>query len=419
MTEVGSVDTFAPEWSELAERTAAPPWAWPDWFRTWEQAFSPNTPLLVYVARSGRRLSGVGVFRRPDRALEAAANVHSPWWGVLAEDQHAREAVLATALREEPTRLELHQIREGAGEAEALRACAAPRGYRIVESVVERAPFVRVDNDWQTYYPVHVNRHRRKEIDRCRRRLMEAHRLDYEWAIPDRDAVDGLLDEGFRVEASGWKGRAGTAIASDSATASFYREIARWASSRGWLRLGFLRTDGRAAAFELATEKDGVVSLVKGGYDEALARFGPGIVLLHDLLEDAFARGIKEVDLLGSSERYKLEWADATRSRSRASAFSVDTERNGRVRTSEAGDLRARDGAVDETRGQTLGLRHIRERIEYESDRSERRRSRSRIRTRQRGSGRRSGRSQPVSSGPASAGVPALRDLHAQPRSHE
>jgi len=83
-----------------------------------------------------------------------------------------------------------------------------------------------------------------------------------------------------------------------------------------------LRANGRAVAFDLALEKDGVISLLKGGYDEAHSRYGPGIVLLHDLLEDAFARGIKEVDLLGSSERYKLPWADATRNRSRVSAFS-------------------------------------------------------------------------------------------------
>jgi CelD/BcsL family acetyltransferase involved in cellulose biosynthesis len=320
--EVGSVETLAPEWRDLAERTAAPPWAWPEWFGAWQRAFSPNTPLVAYVARSGGRLSGVGAFRWQHRRLEAAANVHSPWWGVLAEDQRSREAVFAAALRDRPTRLELHEIRERAGEAEAVRACASRQRYRFVESVFERAPFVRGGRDWHTYYRTHIDRHRRREIDRCRRRLMDAHRLDYEWAIPDPDTVDKLLDDGFRVEASGWKGRAGTAILSDRATASFYRELARWSSSRGWLRLGFLRADGRAAAFELALEKDGVISLLKGGYDEALSRMGPGILLLHDLLEDAFARGIREVDLLGGSERYKLQWADATRSRSRLSVFS-------------------------------------------------------------------------------------------------
>jgi CelD/BcsL family acetyltransferase involved in cellulose biosynthesis len=322
MIEVGGVDTFAPEWAELAERTAAQPWAWPEWFAAWQQAFSPNTPLVVYVSRSEGQLSGVGAFRRRDHRLEAAANVHSPWWGVLAESQDAREAVFAGALQEQPTRLELHEIRESAGEAAAIRTCGAAQGYRIVESVFERAPFVRVDGDWDTYYRTRIDRHRRKEIDRCRRRLKDEHALDYEWAIPDRDRVDRLLDEGLRLEASGWKGRAGTAIVSDPATASFYREVARWAAERGWLRLGFLRADGRAVAFELALEKDGVISLIKGAYDEALARVGPGILLLHDLLEDAFARGIEEIDLLGGSERYKLQWAHATRSRSRVSSFA-------------------------------------------------------------------------------------------------
>jgi CelD/BcsL family acetyltransferase involved in cellulose biosynthesis len=322
MIEVGSVDTFALEWRELAERTAAAPWAWPEWFDVWQRAFSPNTPLVAYVARTEGRLSGVGAFRRQDRRVGAAANIHSPWWGVLADDQDAREGILAAALREKPTRLELHELRESDGEEEAIRACSAAHGYRIVESVFERAPFVRVEGDWDTYYHSRIDRHRRKEIDRCRRRLMDTHSLAYQWVIPDRDQVDRLLDEGLGLEASGWKGRAGTAIVSDPATASFYRGMARWASSRGWLRLGFLRADGKAVAFELALEKNGVVSLLKGAYEESLSHVGPGILLLHDLLEDAFDRGTKEVDLLGGSERYKLQWADATRSRSSISAFS-------------------------------------------------------------------------------------------------
>lgn len=320
--EVGSLDTFAREWRELAARTEAAPWAWPEWFVAWQRAFSPELPLVAYAVRSGGRLSGIGAFRRANGRLEAAANVHSPWWGVLAESQGAREAVIAEAVRQNPASLELRQVRENGGESEAIRTPGVARGYRILESVVERAPFVSVGADWQAYYAAHIDRHQRREIVRCRRRLTEAHRLDFEWTTPDRDALESLLDEGLRVEASGWKGRAGTAIVSEPATAMFYRELARWASSEGWLRLGFLRVDGRAGAFELALEKDGVVSLVKGGYDEALSRFGPGVLLLHDLLESAFARGVKEVDLLGGSELYKLRWADATRCRSLISAFS-------------------------------------------------------------------------------------------------
>src|SRR5207247_10269646 len=64
--------------------------------------------------------------------------------------------------------------------------------------------------------------------------------------VDGSERLDELLEEGFRVEASGWKSRAGTAIASRPDTRRFYTDVARWASDRGWLRLAFLRLGGRA-----------------------------------------------------------------------------------------------------------------------------------------------------------------------------
>jgi len=298
------------EWERLARETAAGPWSWPGWFDAWAKAFAPGEELVVHGVRVAGRLCGVGVFRRRRRRLESASNVHSPWWGVVAADGEARKRVIAAALADAPAGLVLRELREDA------EANAVPSGCRTVRRVREHAPFVRVSADWDAYARATITRHQRVETERCKRRLSEEGPLRYEWLAPSPDAIDALLDEGFRVEGSGWKARAGTAIYSQPATASFYREVARWAATKGWLRLAFLRVDARPVAFELAFEQEGVVSLVKGGYDESSARFGPGIILLRELLQDAFERGVREVDLLGSSEPYKLRWAHGTRERS-------------------------------------------------------------------------------------------------------
>jgi glucose/arabinose dehydrogenase len=42
-----------------------------------------------------------------------------------------------------------------------------------------------------------------------------------------------LLAEGFRVEASGWKGAAGSAIIAHRNTHQFYREVASWGAEQG------------------------------------------------------------------------------------------------------------------------------------------------------------------------------------------
>ena len=99
--------------------------------------------------------------------------------------------------------------------------------------------------------------------------------------LDGRDGLDSLLTEGFAIESAGWKAAGGTAIVSRAETEGFYREVAAWAAQRGWLRLAFLRLDGRALAFEFAIEEGGVYYALKSGFDPAYRAFSPGTLLIH------------------------------------------------------------------------------------------------------------------------------------------
>jgi hypothetical protein len=55
------------------------------------------------------------------------------------------------------------------------------------------------------------------------------------------------------LEASGWKGRAGTAISCSSDTERFYWHIARAFDAAGTLRISELSLDGELAAMALST----------------------------------------------------------------------------------------------------------------------------------------------------------------------
>ena len=103
------------------------------------------------------------------------------------------------------------------------------------------------------------------------------------------ERLDDLLAEGFEVEARGWKGLRGTAVASDPQTLSFYTEVARWAASRDLLRLAFLRVDGRALAFHFSLESEGKHYLLKPGYDERFRKAGPGTVLTYRMIVSALS----------------------------------------------------------------------------------------------------------------------------------
>jgi len=155
-----------------------------------------------------------------------------------------------------------------------------------------------------------------------RRRKLEQ-RGEVTFEVSDgRERLDALLDEGFAVEAAGWKGTAGTAIASTAETERFYRGVAKWAAARGWLRLGFLRLGRRALAFDFAVEHAGVHSLLKTGFDPEFSRFGTGVILRYEMIARAFAEGLRCYDFLGDEAEWKLNWTTTVRERLRVQAFA-------------------------------------------------------------------------------------------------
>jgi CelD/BcsL family acetyltransferase involved in cellulose biosynthesis len=129
--------------------------------------------------------------------------------------------------------------------------------------------------------------------------------------------VDEFDPESFRrfcdVEASGWKGRAKTAIASAADTLRFYEEVAREAARLGYLTFYFLESNGRTVAAQFGLTYRGRYFLVKAGYDESFAKFGPGHLLVLAVLRDCWQRGLWEFDFLGPWMEDEARWTERAR----------------------------------------------------------------------------------------------------------
>jgi len=129
----------------------------------------------------------------------------------------------------------------------------------------------------------------------------------------DAKQLDCALADFFVIEASGWKGRGGTAIAQRPELVGFYAQMARDAAKRGALALGFLELDGRRIAAHLSLLHAGRHYLLKLGYDEALHEFSPGQQLTSEMIRDSCQRGLSEFDFLGPCMDWKLDWEPALR----------------------------------------------------------------------------------------------------------
>jgi CelD/BcsL family acetyltransferase involved in cellulose biosynthesis len=301
------------EWDDLARRARAGPFLSSWWFRSWWRAFGQSDPRLVTLRRSGRLAALLPLYGNGHR-LHSMTNLHSCHFGTLAEDVAAADE-LAAALFELPAHVELDYL--GGPEARAFARLASDR--RVLLTPGQRSPFVDTRDDWNEYEKSLPSK-LLANLRRRRRQLEEHGEVTIEIADGSARFYE-LLAEGFAVEPSGWKEARGTAIVSDASTERFYTAVAESAAAAGVLRLSFLRLDGQPIAFQYGFEDGRSYYFLKGGFDPAQARYAPGKLLVHALLERAFGLGLATFEFLGADEPWKLDWTTKRRERMRLQAF--------------------------------------------------------------------------------------------------
>jgi len=321
-TSVEIVDTLDPlgaEWMQLADRAQAPPFLYPEWFRAWRSAFGRGA-LEVLAARREGRLVGVVPMEVYHGAWRSPTNAHSPGFDVLATDEEAATVIASAVFAGGGREIAVGGL-DAEGRALRVLADAARRcGYRVIVQPTGRAPYLPLHGSLPRHERA-LSRNLRHDVHRRLRRLCETGIVSVQLSEGATD-LDELLAEGFGVEARSWKGRRGTAIAAHDDTARFYTELARSAADAGWLRLAFLRLDGRAIAFQFDLELGSRYFSLKIGYDPAFERFSPGKLLTYMMVARAVARGLRAYELLGTDEPWKERWTKLSRDQVAFRAFA-------------------------------------------------------------------------------------------------
>ncbi|MEX2108319.1 MAG: GNAT family N-acetyltransferase [Solirubrobacterales bacterium] len=182
----------------------------------------------------------------------------------------AMEALVATLRQVEGAALASLEWTSAEGSlADALKE-ASPANA-IVFDRFSRPTLARKPNG---DYLADVKGKHRREFKRLARGL-EAE-LDGPLDLIDRTGEPEAIETFLELEASGWKGQQGTALASDPAHAEFLRETARSFEKRRALELLFLEVAGRPVAVRCSFLSSGVNFCFKVSYDERFRRFSPG-----------------------------------------------------------------------------------------------------------------------------------------------
>ncbi|MGH9797749.1 MAG: GNAT family N-acetyltransferase, partial [Candidatus Polarisedimenticolia bacterium] len=237
VTDAAGLEGLAAEWERLAVAAGLEhPFLTHAWARTWWECFGAGRRPHVLVVREGqetvalaplmactRRICGV-----PARAIASMHNEHTPRFDLLVA-RRADEAYAAIwdrllAARADWDLLEIAPVPAASPTLTALLALATRDGCRTGTWQGAPSPYVPLGGGWDALLR-DLSHNRRAQMRKRLRRLERLGPVDLE-VITVGPVVDEALEEGLRMEADGWKGRAGTAILCRGEVARFYRKLA-------------------------------------------------------------------------------------------------------------------------------------------------------------------------------------------------
>jgi CelD/BcsL family acetyltransferase involved in cellulose biosynthesis len=309
--DLDDLEALADVWESLAARSGNPADQY-DWARSCAAAFTDvsqlqvitvGAPLPVAIApmirRSGRlarlELLGLSELDEPTDFLYADASALAP---------------LGDALVRLGCSVYLKRIPADSPVVAALRRSYRGRGIICCRPAIG-CPWIPLDAGW-IKPEQQLNPGRRSDLRRARRLAEQKGAVTTEVLSPTPSELNPLLEEAFRVEAAGWKGRQGTALKTDAALGYFFRQYAAAACQKGTLRVCLLRIGERCAAMQIAVESGERFWLLKIGYDEGFARCSPGLLLMLETIRYAARRGLRSYEFLGRTRSWTQVWTQRT-----------------------------------------------------------------------------------------------------------
>ncbi len=280
-----------PAWRHLAAHCATPNPFFEDWFLIPSlQAYDPQGAVrLALLVERGRLVALTTHWRDPNyhgRKLANLAPWHHPnmfcalplvargfetafWRALLADTDASAQGAwfyhFPSVPRQSPVTRALVEI-----------CTAGNRQFREVRS--ERRAMLRAGPTPQAHLDDTMTAKKRKELRRQRKRL-EDHGAVEVIRSRDESGLHDWIAKFIELEKRGWKGKRGSALASDPRGVEFFTNALAGAAAQGRLERLAIACNGRPVAM-LATFISAPGSFAfKTSFDEEFARFSPGMLL--------------------------------------------------------------------------------------------------------------------------------------------
>lgn len=300
--------THLADWTRLADRAIEPnPFFRPEFLLPYLARMAPGRGRICVVRRPGDgAFLALAPFcrRRPGLFLPATAALVEEY-GPLGTPLVAPEADAATLKTLFATArktfgsgpMTLPYQRTDGPVFDLLQDVAANGGGHLeIDDEQVRAGHATGPTGQEQYDLVGTSR--RREIERQLRRLKDLGAVQ----LTSVDALQEVMpafEDFLQLEASGWKGKNGTALASRPDSLAFARDLITAQAKAGRVRIDRLTLDGTAIAAMVMLRDGHRIWSWKVAYDERYARYSPGAQLTrYSMRQDLAEPGLAEADSL-------------------------------------------------------------------------------------------------------------------------
>lgn len=177
------------------------------------------------------------------------------------------------------------------------------RGYAAMKGAERAYSVLDVSGDFATYLEPHSSL--RRNLRNYSKKLAQHGEVKFEIR---RDGFDRRIFQIFlALEASGWKGRNGTAIADDERSTAFYSDLAMMLTRQGRWEWHILRVGERVAAAGMGVRCGSALMIPKIAFDEDFADCRPGNILTAEVIKAAFADAdLTEINHMSNASWHRL-----------------------------------------------------------------------------------------------------------------
>jgi len=265
-----------------------------------------NVRVLVVELNTGDESLLVGLvpivekanFRLPFKSVEIWRHDQSFNATPLLHKDHAVEAwraICKTILSNGYSLISLDTVSAAAPFNSVLQEVEQSEAqFRIQRDSFERAAFTPCDSS-ELYIKQYVPKKSHNNTRRLMRGLEKLGDVTWEFSSPESD-YESLAKRFMRIEASGWKGKKGTALASNPSTKNFFLSLIEKCSGLGKARFLTLLLDKKPIAMICNIQSGNFVYSYKTAFDETYAKYSPGIQVEMKKLEHLHRDGIQRSD---------------------------------------------------------------------------------------------------------------------------